>query len=502
MGLLDNLFGSNKKTTNAQQQTNPAPGNYPAPQNQQPVDYGVQPQPFDPNMGVDPAQFQNPQNFDPNLMPPLPLEQQPVQQLPQSVQDFAQPQIDNVQMPVMGSMPVMPPVSNEPVQQPEALPQMPDLGTTPTQTQDPAFNKDWYTNPNPDANLVSTQPAQETQPLLDFQNIQIPNLNLPTATPAPTVEEPVSVQPEPSAGDLLQTGVSEPASALSQPVTAPEPVSEPQLSIQPAELPVTTELDSGVKEVKIPETKLPPEMPSSSEVVEKEAQVVSAIESKKPTLDKSTLSIFQKIGIIGLNGPKVDMNKSTEIKDLSKKLSAMGAKLLFDSKNGLGASVLDGLKESNGSGMGIYFRPFMSNLFSKVDKDIEPSNIVSFIYSNFVERLQFLIKESRLFIIVDSGGIHNYSQFMMLWGMSYIYYGNHKPVVLYGSDWKDTIEKLKADMTLTQEEVDSIRIVETPDQLISYIKDLEQDYSNNPTSIEKVIDRRVEGDERDFLISK
>lgn len=519
MGLFDNIFGGSKKPAPTSQQTNPAQPaapfgndqqmqnlNYPAGQPQ------VQAGATDSNFGVDPNQFSNAaQNFDSNL---LPLDPNVVQQ------NQVQPQpVDMAQMPVVGSMPVMPP--QPPIMQPQEAVASPDVSmplpanavdvtmvdnSQPQMPQAPAdasFNKDWYTSS--ETVNTPTQPVEQTQateptPTFDLQNINIPNLNLPVNQPAIIPEATAEAQQsiDTGAGDILQTGISETSFTEPQASESPASLEAVNVPVQPA----TTELDLGVKETKIQETKLPPEAILTSDLAQKEADVVKAIEAKKTPSDKLALSIFQKIAIIGLNGPKVDMNKALELKEASKKLSSMGAKLLFDSKNGLGASVLDGLKESDGSGMGVYFRPFMSNLFSKVDKDIEPSNIVSFIYSNFVERLQFLMKESRLFVIVDSGGIHNYSQFMILWGMSYIYYGNHKPVVLYGADWKDTLEKLKTDMGLTQEEMESIKVVETPDQLISYIKELEQEYSKNPTSIEKVIDRRVEGDERDFLISK
>ncbi|MDD5415645.1 MAG: LOG family protein [Candidatus Daviesbacteria bacterium] len=104
--------------------------------------------------------------------------------------------------------------------------------------------------------------------------------------------------------------------------------------------------------------------------------------------------------------------------------------------------------------------------FNRVDIEIKTKN--------YVERTLTLLKEGQVYVIFN-GGTGTISEFGMAWGLAKLYFGHHKPLVLYGKFWENIIQVFKDNMILRPEELEVYKIVDSPDAVLQAILDFENE---------------------------
>ncbi len=93
---------------------------------------------------------------------------------------------------------------------------------------------------------------------------------------------------------------------------------------------------------------------------------------------------------------------------------------------------------------------------------------------NYVERTLSLMREGQVYVIFK-GGTGTISEFGMAWGLAKLYFGHHKPLILYGKFWEKIIASFKENMMLTKEEQEVYKIVDTPEGVLEAIVKFEQE---------------------------
>jgi uncharacterized protein (TIGR00725 family) len=144
--------------------------------------------------------------------------------------------------------------------------------------------------------------------------------------------------------------------------------------------------------------------------------------------------------------------------------------------NGGGPGVMDastqGAESVGGETVAVTFSPkeagsfeggYLSNL-KKVNREV--------VTQNYIDRMFTLIKESDMFVVFR-GGSGTLSEFGTVWVLANIYYGHHKPFLLYGGFWWEIIDVLYKNMSISQQEMDCFRIVESPAAVLEGIKHFE-----------------------------
>lgn len=84
---------------------------------------------------------------------------------------------------------------------------------------------------------------------------------------------------------------------------------------------------------------------------------------------------------------------------------------------------------------------------------------------NYIERMLTLIDNADAFICFQ-GGTGTLSEWATVWLMAHIYYGHHKPIILYGRFWHDVMRTIKENFFIGKSEEAVYKIVENPDQLM------------------------------------
>lgn len=134
-------------------------------------------------------------------------------------------------------------------------------------------------------------------------------------------------------------------------------------------------------------------------------------------------------------------------------------------------AVSEGAKAGGGTVIGVTFYPKDITNFEGRD----PNNPIDeeVVTKNYLERTLKLLELGDVYIVL-AGGTGTISEFGMAWGMANLYYGHHKPLILYGSFWKDIIEAFVNNMRVRPEDLRVYRIVKSPQEALSAISEFER----------------------------
>lgn len=150
----------------------------------------------------------------------------------------------------------------------------------------------------------------------------------------------------------------------------------------------------------------------------------------------------------------------------------------FTIVNGGGPGVMNastqGALSADGETLSVTFSPKDAPGFEgKYLGNVTKNEIVT---SNYIERMFKLLEHADLFIIFK-GGSGTISEFGTAWVLAKIYYGHHKPFILYGSFWREIIEVLEKNMNIDKQELSVFKIVEKKEEILSAIKEFEDHFA-------------------------
>jgi uncharacterized protein (TIGR00730 family) len=181
---------------------------------------------------------------------------------------------------------------------------------------------------------------------------------------------------------------------------------------------------------------------------------------------------IQNIAIFGYADCQDNDQLCGSVAVVTKKLAEAGYTIVDGGGPGVMRAATIGAKQGGGKVIGVTLYPKdmthfegrdTHNLF---DKEIKADN--------YVERTMILLREGQVYICFN-GGTGTISEFGMAWGLARLYFGHHKPLILYGKFWENIIKAFKENMLLRDEELEVFKIVTTPDEALDAIADFEKE---------------------------
>ena len=155
-------------------------------------------------------------------------------------------------------------------------------------------------------------------------------------------------------------------------------------------------------------------------------------------------------------------------------LAKMLASETFAIVNGGGPGIMNastqGAEAADGETLSVTFSPndapgFEGRYLGNVtDREIKTTN--------YIERMFKLMEHADLYIIFR-GGTGTVSEFGTAWVLGKLYYGHHKPFILYGEFWKEIIEVLKKNLNIDEQEMDVFRIITKHEDVLPTIEHFE-----------------------------
>lgn len=131
-----------------------------------------------------------------------------------------------------------------------------------------------------------------------------------------------------------------------------------------------------------------------------------------------------------------------------------------------------GAKAAGGKTIGVTFYPKDANHFEGRDKNNPIDEEIE--TKNYIERTVTLMKEGQVYVIFN-GATGTMSEFAMAWGLARLYFGHHKPLILYGNFWKKIMKTLKQNMMIRPEEAKVYKITDSPVGVLKAIKEFEME---------------------------
>ncbi len=142
--------------------------------------------------------------------------------------------------------------------------------------------------------------------------------------------------------------------------------------------------------------------------------------------------------------------------------------------NGGGPGVMlaatEGARSAGGETLAVTFYPTDMPNFegrfgeNKVDKEIKTAN--------YIERMFGLMYHADAFICFQ-GGTGTLSEWATAWLLAHLYYGNHKPLLLYGEFWYELMRIVEDNFLIGETEKKVYKIVRNEAELITALREFE-----------------------------
>lgn len=139
--------------------------------------------------------------------------------------------------------------------------------------------------------------------------------------------------------------------------------------------------------------------------------------------------------------------------------------------NGGGPGVMrattEGAKASGGHVVGVTFYP--KDVANFEGRDVNNNFDEEIKTDNYLDRTLKLLEVGQAYVIFK-GGTGTISEFGMAWGLARLYFGHHKPLILYGKFWENIIAAFLANMRMRPEEFQVYRVVNSPEEVVKSLE--------------------------------
>lgn len=181
---------------------------------------------------------------------------------------------------------------------------------------------------------------------------------------------------------------------------------------------------------------------------------------------------IQHVAIFGSAHAPLDGSLVKEVIKVCKMLAETGYTIIDGGGPGVMRAATIGAKLGGGKVIGVTLYPAKNDLLEFEGRDSK--NVVDreIKTTNYVQRTLTLMREGQVYVVFN-GGTGTISEFGMAWGLAKLYFGHHKPLILYGNFWHDIMRCFKKNMIMRPEELKVYKIVDSPEEVLEAIKDFE-----------------------------
>jgi uncharacterized protein (TIGR00730 family) len=180
--------------------------------------------------------------------------------------------------------------------------------------------------------------------------------------------------------------------------------------------------------------------------------------------------VIKQVAIFGGAHITPDDKTFHEAQKVAKALALAGYTVINGGGPGIMKAATIGAKEGGGKVIGVTFYPEDMPLFEGRDKTNPIDDEIK--TNNYIQRTLTLMAEGQVFVVFK-GGSGTISEFGMAWGLAKLYFGSHKPLILYGNFWKKIMNSFVENMVIQPEESKVYKVVDSPEGVITAIRDFE-----------------------------
>lgn len=180
--------------------------------------------------------------------------------------------------------------------------------------------------------------------------------------------------------------------------------------------------------------------------------------------------LIRNISFLGFSEAKEDSDLYLQTFEVAKLLAVEGYTVVNGGGPGVMKASTEGAHAGGGKAIGVYFSTTGMTNFEGREKSNNVDQEIN--TPNYLERTLKLLEIGDCYLIF-SGGTGTISEFGMAWGLARLYFGHHKPLLLYGDFWYPIIEALARNLPLRKEELEVYKIVTNPQDVLTSIREFE-----------------------------
>ncbi len=181
---------------------------------------------------------------------------------------------------------------------------------------------------------------------------------------------------------------------------------------------------------------------------------------------------IQYVAIFGFADSSENDELFKTVREVTKKLAETGYTVVDGGGPGVMRAATIGAKEGGGKVIGVtLYSEDIPNFEGRDPKNLFDQEIKT---TNYVERTLALMRTGQIYVIFN-GGSGTLSELGMAWGLAKLYFGHHKPLILYGKFWENIINAVKENMLLRPQELKVYKIVNSPEEVLDAIKTFERE---------------------------
>jgi hypothetical protein len=179
--------------------------------------------------------------------------------------------------------------------------------------------------------------------------------------------------------------------------------------------------------------------------------------------------------------------------DVAEVLAKAGYVIVDGGGPGVMQAATSGAVKGGGKTVSVTFDPVNAPGYEgKYIGNVTDTEVVT---TNYIERMFKLIEYGDIFIIFK-GGSGTISEFGAAWVLAKLYYGHHKPFILYGDFWAEIIDVFRRNMNIDSKEYSVFEICRSKEEVLRTIQKFETKINTRDHSKDR------NGDEYDKAFTK
>jgi uncharacterized protein (TIGR00730 family) len=157
--------------------------------------------------------------------------------------------------------------------------------------------------------------------------------------------------------------------------------------------------------------------------------------------------------------------------DVAEALAIKGFVVVDGGGPGIMEAATSGAVKGGGKTIAVTFDPVGAVGYEgRYIKNVTDTEVVT---TNYIERMFKLLEYGDVFIIFK-GGSGTVSEFGAAWVLAKLYYGHHKPIILYGHFWAEILDVLRKNLNIDNTEMSVFEICSTKEEVLNAIDRFEK----------------------------
>src|SRR3989344_3056416 len=181
---------------------------------------------------------------------------------------------------------------------------------------------------------------------------------------------------------------------------------------------------------------------------------------------------IEQVAIFGSSHAAMDSQLAKDAYEVCRELAEAGYIVVDGGGPGIMRAATEGAKSAGGKVIGIVLETDENMHYE--GRDPENKFDIEIKAKNYVERTIALMREGQVYVVFN-GGTGTISEFGMAWGLAKLYFGHHKPLILYGKFWENIMQSFKDNMIMRKEELEVYKIVDSPEGVLDAIVQFEEE---------------------------